>query len=460
MNRRQAIKTIGALAGAASTAKLLAACGENGGGTIDTFVFVMMENRSYDHYLGARSLLEGKPGDGLMAGMSNPDRLGNQVEIWPATADAMCIPDPPHSWNASHAQWNAGANDQFVITHQNSHGSDVLVEPMQYLVRDQVPVHWALADSYTSCDRWFSSLMCGTLPNRMYWHAATSNGAKVNDEVLGGAFEGVTSLHHNLETAGIDWAYYYVDAPVLGVLDDLPLESRLRRFYWDFIDQAEAGTLPPVVYIDPGFASNDDHPPHHPMLGQQFLSSIYTALSRGPHWKRCMLVITYDEHGGFYDHVSPPTAPDDRAADGFDQLGFRVPTVVAGPYVKQGHVSSVQYDHTSPLKHLENVFGLPALSARSTAASDLMDCIDLERLAAGDAAEPIEMPAIEIDESQLPDNCRGSSLRTYDHDILQWAEANSSRLGEYYRLHESRDTVYGIADYLDRYGLGRIRRGR
>jgi len=462
MKRRDAIKTMGALAGAASMSKLLAACAsDDDEAGIDTFVFVMMENRSYDHYLGARAF-EGLPGDGLVAGMSNPNAMGTAIEIFPSPGgDALCIEnDPSHGWNASRTQFNGGANDGFILVHQDDGSSDI--SPMSYLTREQVSTHNALADAYTVCDRWFSSVLGPTLPNRMYWHTGTSNGATNNDDVLGGAYEGVNTLYHDLETAGVDWAYYFGDVPVLSVLQGIPTEGHIKRFMYDFIDDAAAGKLPPVVYIDPGFGTNDDHPPHHPLLGQQFLSAVYTALATSPQWERCMLLITYDENGGFFDHVPPPTTADDFAAQGFDQLGFRVPTIVAGPYAKRGYVSSVQYDHTSVLKHLQNEYGLPPLTARSSAANDLIDCIDLERLAAGDPAAPIALPPVVIDDTMLPDSCKGGSIisRPFDHDILAWADANKQLLGDLDRRHESADYVNFIAEYLDKHGLGRIRRGR
>src|SRR5262249_26126421 len=150
---------------------------------------------------------------------------------------------------------------------------------------------------------------------------------------------------------------------------------------------AAAGKLPPVTYIDPMFTANDDHPPHHPLLGQQLIAATYQALATSPHWERCLFVICYDEHGGFFGHVSPPSdAADERAADGFNQLGFRVPTLVIGPYVKQGYVSSVRRDHTSALRHIENVHGLAPLTMRDAAATDLSECLDEARLASGAAS--------------------------------------------------------------------------
>lgn len=459
MKRRDAIKTLGALAAAAGTSRFLTACGGDGAGTIDTYVFMMMENRSYDHYLGARAL-EGLGGNGLQQSFSNPNGAGDPIGIWPATGEPgdQCVLDPPHSWSASRTQMNSGANDGFIRAFENSHGPGGIA-PMQYMTRDRVPVHNALADAYTSCDAWFSSLLGPTLPNRMYWHAGTSNGATNNDQVLDGAFEGVASIHHRMNDAAMDWAYYYGDVPVLGVLEDLDLDGKVRRFKWEFIDDAAAGRLPSVSYIDPGFGINDDHPPHHPLLGQQLISAVYTALATSPHWERCMLVITYDEHGGFFDHVAPPTAADDRAADGFNQLGFRVPAIVAGPYARTGYVSSVQYDHTSALKHIQNVFGTESLGTRVEAANDLTDCIDLERLEAGDPADPITMPYVEIDEFNLPDECKYDINLSYAHELTIWADNNRRKLGDLYRPQDRRDYVFGIADFLDKHNVGRIRRG-
>ena len=147
---------------------------------------------------------------------------------------------------------------------------------------------------------------------------------------------------------------------------------------------------------------------------------------------------------------------------GFDQLGFRVPSLVIGPYAKQSYVSSVVYDHTSAIKHLDNVFGLAPLTARSAAANDLTDCIDLVRLAAGEPADPIALPAVSIDESQLPERCRGNSISfgpPMDHDILIWAE-QTNKLGKYDLRKDVRDYTYSIGDYLEKHNLGRIRRGR
>jgi phospholipase C len=452
MKRRDALKTIGGLAATAGVAKLLPGCGDNAGGPAQpTTVVLMMENRSYDHWLGARSMLEGKPGDGLRSDMRNNRLDGTPVAPYEATFLSSCVLDPPHGWDAWPVQSNAGANDGFVRAHEMSHAPGA-VEPMQYQTRASIPASWALADAYASCDRWFCSVRGPTWPNRMYWHSGTSMGITSNRVPTDG-FDWPT-IHHRLDAKGIQWAYYYGNIPVVSVIDGPPLLGQVKLFD-DFFRDAEAGTLPPVVYIDPAFFANDDHPSAHPYLGQGLVASIYVALANSPQWKDCLFLVTYDESGGFFDHVPPPTTADDHAASGFGQLGFRVPTIIAGPYVKPGYVSSVVYDHTSVLKHLEVKFGLEPLTARSTAANDILDVIDLDRLAAGDWAEPAAIPPIEIDYQAIGDiaACNAMSL---EHPILAWADANRARLGKLDRRAHLIEYLENIGHFLDKHNAGRL----
>jgi phospholipase C len=437
MKRRDALKTIGGLGAAAGLSRFLPGCGNNGPTGITTYVYMMMENRSYDHYFGARKLIEDLPGEGLRADFTNPDLKNQRVPIFEPNVDQMCDLDPPHNWDASHAQWNRGACDGFVqqqqITHENTD-----ISPMQYLTRTQLPVSWALADAYTTCDHWFASVMGPTWPNRFYWHTGSSGGMRDNDLPSSGLTLTWPSVYNRLQEAGVDWAYYYGWLPAISLLNSkdspyyLPEDYILPRVrgFSTFISDAMAGQLPPVVYIDPALFINDDHPPVHPINGQELIAAVYTALANSPHWNNCMLVITYDEHGGFFDHVSPPRTEDDYAAMGFDQLGFRVPALVIGPYVKQGYVSSVVYDHTSAIKHLQNTFGLHPLTKRSEAATDLTDCIDMDLLAKGTPNPPIELP--EIDLSQWPMNpqmCKPAGSFLVEPDPFSaWADANPERI--------------------------------
>jgi phospholipase C len=440
---------------------------------------VMMENRSYDHLFGARRL-EGKPGTAFPASLTMPDLQGTPVAPYvPEGREAPCVLDPPHGWDASHRQFNNGAMDQFLVEHQHEHAGSL--EAMQYLTREHAPVSYALADAYTSCDRWFCSVMGPTLPNRAYWHAASSFGLKVNNDVLNKFSAGVPipTIYNRLADKGVDWAYYYGNLAVVSLLgQEGPYKvdlgpndgtGHIRRFgdalvgAGQFFKDAAAGTLPPVVYIDPAFGENDDHPPVHPILGQEFIASIYTALANSPQWNNIMLVITYDENGGFFDHVAPPTTTDETEANfgiaGFEQMGFRVPTIVAGPYAKQGHVSSVTYDHTSALKHLANAFELEPLNARMMAANDLMDCIDLERLAAGDPAPPVDIPL--PDRFEWPTTatrCMSSGGFRQADPITEWAEQTPGGFRPEYDLRGQTNDHKLVYDYLAQQRATRSRR--
>jgi phospholipase C len=418
VKRRDFVKSIGAL----GAAGLLPACGDHDTPGIRHVVYLMMENRSYDHWLGARGMIEGLPGDGLRAGMSNADANGVVVPSFPATPAAYCVPDPPHGWDAAHAQFAGGANSGFVVAHQQEHPGDLSV--MQYMQRADLPVTWALADAYASCDRWFASVMGPTWPNRMYWLSGTSMGMNHNALPPGGYT--APTIFDRLDEVGVDWKIYYGDLPFAALLGSgvkVDFDGRLQRMM-KFFDDCAAGALPTVTYLDPPFAYGDDHPPHDPSYGQAFLASVYNALASSPLWPHCLLLVTYDEHGGMFDHVPPPKTADDRAADGFDQLGFRVPALAIGPYVKAGHVSSVVRDHTSALRHLEATFGTAPLTARSSAAADLWELLDEDRLARGEPAAPIELPAVTADVTMIPPQCQDGGSGVAAHPVIAAADAH------------------------------------
>jgi phospholipase C len=447
IDRRDALKRLGGLAGAATLARYLPGCGSSPNvPNHPVYVYMMMENRTYDHYFGARSMLEGLPGDGIKASMSNPNTAGMQVPLYVPDLNSECVVDPDHSWDGSRVQWNNGANDGFVKQQEAGYGAGHY-EPMQYMTRDLLPVSWALADAYTTCDRMFASLMGPTIPNRAYSLVATSAAYKANGDIIDNISAlPVPSIYNRLNDAGIDWVYYYGNLSIANAIlangpyaiDTGPTDGtgKARRFQF-FMRDAKAGTLPPVVVIDPAFGGggNDDHAPHHPIDGQELIASVYTALATSPQWKHLvMMIVTYDEHGGFFDHVSPPKFADDTATvwastgrdtTGFDQGGFRVPTLIAGPYVKPGYVSSVVYDHTSWMKTLWNAFSLDPLTARDAAANDLTDALDMDRLAKGLANKPITLPPLDPTDTTMwphPALCDTGGLRVMD-PISEWAKA-------------------------------------
>ncbi len=362
---------------------------------IDTVVVLCMENRSFDHYFGALSLLEDHPEvDGLQAEMANPHPDGSSVPVF--LTEVWCLDDPPHSWSSSRVQWNGGANDGFVAAFHDR-APDMAHEAMGYFDRPSLPAFYELADAFTLCDRWFSSQLSSTWPNRFYLHCADNGGEHGNTLPS----VPVESIYDRLTAAGHSWGCYYSNAPFMIVVPDRrpdePQFMEIERFFTD----AAAGTLPNVVVVDPVFGRADDHPPAHPVAGQIFVAQIYEALRQSPHWERCLFVVTYDEHGGFFDHVAPPELPDERADEGFGQAGFRVPTLVCGPYVKAGHVSHTVHDHTSVLAFLEGLFAVEPLRARDAAADPMLGVFDEAALLAGSPRPGPALSVIEADEEEL-----------------------------------------------------------
>ncbi len=370
------------------------ACDDNGGLTaeqllapIQTIVVLCMENRSFDHYLGSLRLLEGRLDvDGLTGSESNPDSNGTPVAVH--QLDDFTPEDPPHGWDACHAQWNDGANDGFVTEHAGGSQSDV----MGYHVRAQLPITYALADAGAVCQSWFCSVLGPTWPNRFYLHGATSQGQQSNVPVFG-----FTSIFDVLDDAGISHKNYFHDvAWAAGGYLKLGGNAGIETFF----DDAAAGTLPQFSIIDPQFfgaGANDDHPDHDIQLGQALIGSIYAALANSPQWSSCLFVITYDEHGGFFDHVPPPTTTDSDSD--FTRLGFRVPSLVLGPFVKQGCAISTQFEHVSVIKTLTVRHGLTPLNARVTATNDLSSTIEAAYLEA--PQPPVTLPKLTINVAKV-----------------------------------------------------------
>ncbi|MBM4281607.1 MAG: alkaline phosphatase family protein [Deltaproteobacteria bacterium] len=370
---------------------------------IKTVVVLMMENRSFDHAFGSLSLVEGRADvDGLLPTMSNPGPDGSPV--FPREADLNCVPDPPHGWGSSHAQWNDGRNDGFVAAYAEGDGAEAPYRVMDFLPASKQTASRALAAEYALCQRWFASVMGPTWPNRFFLLCGSSYGKKSND-FLGAR---VPSIFTRLDDAGLGWANYYSNLPFSITLDGMSVQFPEMRKMDRFFDDAAAGQLPSFCLIDPLYGRSDDHPPTHPVAGQVAIQTIYDALRTSPQWDECLFVVTYDEHGGFYDHVPPPTVQDDRVDEGFGQLGFRVPAFVVGPWVKQSAVVDTVFDHTSVYATLAALFDLPPLGTRDAAASTLLDVLDEDRLRAGTPRPGIALdPIVASDDELFAADCRG-----------------------------------------------------
>jgi phospholipase C len=292
--------------------------------------------------------------------------------------------DPPHSWRASHAQWNEGANDGFVTEHEGTHEREV----MGYFSREELPFTYWLADNFTLCDRWHASVMGPTCPNRAVLHAADAAGLKWNHPFL----RPPTTIWDELPSIGKTGKNYFAgESAIYSALFRLkPAQVDPTEPLEAFFEAARTGTLPHFVMIDPDYDTNDDHPAHNVHLGQVLISSVYRALAASPQWSRCLFVITYDEHGGFFDHVPPPECDD--ADPRYRRLGFRVPSLVIGPTVRQSAVCSTLFEHASVAATLRTRFGLPVLSERMQSTNDLSSCIDPSAI--GHPRRPPENPPV------------------------------------------------------------------
>jgi phospholipase C len=406
-----------------------------------------MENRSFDHYLGSLQLVEGNTNvEGLDGTETNPDQNGDDVAVY--EMDNFTPVDPPHGWSACHNQWDNGSNDGFVQAHFASNGDAVKQEVMGYHVRQHLPVHYALADAYTVCDHWFASLLGPTWPNRYYLHCATSNGRTDNtpaaplprtiQDACGDA--GITHRNYFDGIAAWRWGAF----PITGFAGTTGIG--------EFFDKLQNGSgLEQVVILDPDFLSNDDHPDHDITLGQAFIASVYEALAQSDYWESSLLIITYDEHGGFFDHVSPPTTVDDQGAE-FQQMGFRVPTLVIGPHVRKGEVVSTTFEHSSFAKTVALRFGFPQLNDRADAAADLSSCIDPAFV--DDPQPPVSLPQMALNDDEILEQ---AGRITSQPELFEAAGIEVPLRGEH--LAQERRSLQALIDRGRKLGVVRPRGG-
>jgi phospholipase C len=333
---------------------------------IDHVVVVMMENRSFDHWLGwmaddYRYLEAGRrrygPGfsiDGrqhqTFLGPTGPVSTAPLLHATdePSPYEGCTHPDPGHGWDEGRAQRDGG----FLAP-----GSDNDDFATGYYVGEDLPFTSQLARRFTTFDRYHASLLGPTFPNREYMHSAQSGGNKDNSFPPAGGFTFAT-IWDKLKAANVPSRYYYSDLPFLALWGGRV--SDIFHPATDYFTDCAAGTLPSVSFLDPKFSGpdeNDDHPLVDIRRGQAFLRDAFKAFAESPNWESGLFVITYDEWGGFFDHVRPPHVIDDRAStvdeDDFSQLGFRVPTVIASPFARPGYVDHQTYEHTSILRFLE-----------------------------------------------------------------------------------------------------------
>jgi phospholipase C len=335
---------------------------------IDTVVVLMMENRSFDHYLGwlggdehyleagrsrwgKKFSIDGEIHQSFVDADGKRHQAHHLVrsEAEPHPFRGCGHPIPGHGWNAGRIELADGflaagtGNDTYAIG---------------YYLREDLPVLSHAARRFTVHDRSFASLLAGTFPNRQYAYTAQSGGDKEDPGALKAGMYRTPTIFGKLLEGQVPFCTYHTDIPLLALWGDR-FDPWVRPLD-DYFEACDAGTLPNVVAISPGFAGNlrtDDHSQGDVLLGQRFIREVFKAFVHSKHWEHGLFILTYDEWGGFFDHVKPPTLADERASanleDDFGLAGFRVPTILASPYARQNYVDHRVYDHTSTLRFLE-----------------------------------------------------------------------------------------------------------
>jgi phospholipase C len=381
----------------------------------DHLMVVMMENHSFDNLLGALAQSGQPAADGLTFGPdghpinSNPDHNGQPVFAFPFPSTAQGS-DVIQNWNATHAQVNGGLMDGFVR-------SVNAAQPMGYYPPGVMPFAYSLARTFTVANRWFASVPGPTFPNRRFMLAGTAYGdiTTALDTVFDDPPPNGT-IFDRLEAHGITWRDYFTDVPMTALIPSVLTKHPTRhRLIDEFFDDCRSGNLPAVSFVDPdvGLVSEigkaldaipgmetlltsvgarldtiggDEEDPQDMSYGERWAFRVIQAVLNSPAWPRTLLIYTYDEHGGYYDHVTPPDAiapdaipPNLTPGDvpgGYDQYGPRVPAIVVSPYSKPGAVTDVVHDHTSVLATIEHKWNLPALTLRDANAATVMDFLD------------------------------------------------------------------------------------
>jgi phospholipase C len=360
-------------------------------------VLLMMENHSFDQMLGC--LQEEYPDlDGVDVNSTSPrfnlDLSGNKIYQIP-TDEQQMEHDPKHECRFVLDQI-ADGNSGFVTDFQKNVKNNTAQDRqyvMGYYVLGRLPALHELGRNFTICDRWFSSLPGPTWPNRFFALTGTSSGRVLMPEgVLHLRPQEVfvqnqETLFDRLNEAKKSWRIYYYDFPSSLLLNRQRLPENLagytpiKYFFRDVLDEPK---FPSFVFIEPkyfGADQNDDHPPHNIFKAEKLIADVYNAIRSSPRlWESTLLVVVYDEHGGFYDHVSPPAAipPDDHREEWtFDRLGVRVPAILISPWVGTRAEHTV-FDHTSLLRYLSDKWNLGPLGERTRQANSIAVTLNQE----------------------------------------------------------------------------------
>ncbi len=450
-------------------------------GAVEHVVFLMQENRSFDHYFGSYKGVRGfdDHANGHLGAFAQPfpanqsrHPVGTQLPFHLDTATGLgeCTYDLTHSWRPQHLCRNGGTMDAFVSTHTMAEyeGSEYGVQTMGYHTRSDIPYHYALADAFTLCDAYHCSIMGPTHPNRLMALSGTidpdgrhGGPVLITNELPEAKFSvNWTTVPELLEDKGVSWKtytppgpLYRIDNPNLLLISDaiLPYFSQYsdpasplhqKAFlptFDDFTHDVQSGTLPSVSWLIPPLGY-DEHPPAPPSLGAWYIDQVLSTLIANPEvWAKTVLFVMYDENDGFFDHVPPPVAPAGtpgeyltvdplpataQGVDGPLGLGFRVPMLVVSPFSRGGYISSQTFDHTSQIRFLEERFGIRATELSAWRRKTVGDLTSTLRLGSADTTPP-RLPSTSQDTTASVEamGCNAGNLLELDTSPTPYPQA-------------------------------------
>jgi phospholipase C len=429
----------------------------SGHARIEHVVVLVLENRSFDHLMGFFPGAKGLRGDEFNLFDPSKDESDDNPRFTVRKDSPWSITQgqgPLHSVNATNTQLvgnkegptadNPVTNSGFVLSyreglrtdHVHDPDTDTLAIPMRCFTPDRLPAINTLAGEFVLCDNWYCDVPGPTQPNRLFVHAATSSGFAHN--VWSHIFD-CRTIYNSLQEAGKTWAVYYADDNDVAKFSQLNVKAYSGpedEAAWEadkaagamggffdfatfFAKHAADGSLPNYAFIEPAFGDsgqpegqvNSMHAPHDVRPGDKLVADVYEALrANGELWAKTLFILTFDEHGGFYDHVVPPAAPnpdglnspppgDARFAPAFtfDRLGLRVPTILVSPWLAKGQIDSTPYRHTSILAFAKKWFGLSDFLTRRDAAATSFDG-QLGQLSAPrtDTPKTLPRPAVSV----------------------------------------------------------------
>lgn len=368
--------------------------------SINHVIILVQENRSFDHYFGQLNEYRRQRGipedvDGLPANAWNPDRSGQPIASF--HFDTVCSESQSPSWNETHRQWNVkdpasstGTMDGFVYTAAGfaiSRGLNDVggVRAMGYYTEREIPFYYFMATEFATSDRFFASVPSRTPPNRLYMFSATSAG--ITDQITQPMKQ--KTIFQALEEKNIPWRIYTTSGKsFLSAFGSFAQTHLGAVVPYNQLKIDLNSDLPAVSWIEaPGNLGADEHPPSNIQHGAAWVADLVNDVMGSAHWQDTVLLISWDEAGGYYDHVPSPAAPHpdgiqpidlgvtDTPGD-FNRYGFRVPLLVISPFARKHYVSHTTADFTMFLKLIETRFQLSALTARDAAQPDMSEFFD------------------------------------------------------------------------------------